>query len=442
MAGRRQLPKNAGDQAWRTQWPQTNDLKTWLRAMIEKCEAIPNDDDAASKALLPIENLAEKGSIPEALNYVDLFLRRLPKENVLATVRMAELGAKICLDAGDVDRTERYLAAMASTEPFNTRKCDKGYSLNAVRKFRAKNGLLNPGDAKDNEERYEAEFQGASRRCKLAKAAGDFESARAAVAEMEKIARGARDEWRQRFSLQWVAHCHAQLKNAEAALQSVRGLDETMQREVLNPQMLINLGMKEDGVARAEQEIARELDGLRETTDPNVHFPVMAIGRWLEFLVAQGAKEKARSALDRTLKEMQNWPVLENGWIPSGVYQLLAQAVAAIGGPTAAEQLLKQSLTEAKAEKRSDWRKGAIDAALDLKAELGQLDGAIAEARKLRSPTQRRKTLGKLLARASRWTELQDVLSQVASPDEAADVAWWIKFELPGGEPRDGPRDL
>jgi len=442
MAGRRQLQKKSGDEAWRTQWPQTDDLKTWLHAMIAKCEAIPNDDDAASKAQLPIENLAEKGSVAEALKYVDLFLRRLPKEKVLATVRMAELGAKICLDAGDLDGTEKYLATMAATEPFNTRKCDKGFSLNSVRKFRAKNGLLNPADAKDDEERYEAEFEGASRRCKLAKAAGDFESAKAAVAEMEKIARGAKEEWRRRFSFQWVAHCHAQLKNAEAAMNSVRGLDEKMQREVLNPQMLMELGMGADAIARAEQEIARELDGLRETTDPNIHFPVMAVVRWLEFLVDQGAKEKAKSALDRTLQEMHNWPVIENGWIPSGVYQLLAKAVAKIDGPAAAEQLLKQSMTEAKAEKRSDWRKGAIDAALDLKAELGQLDGAIAEARKLRSPTQRRKELGKLLAKARRWTELQEVLSQVASPEEAVDVAWWIKFELPGGEPRDGPRDL
>jgi hypothetical protein len=439
---KRMKKKRKVEESWRTLWPRTNDLKTWLRAMIGKCEAIPNDDDAASKAQLPVGNLAEKGCVAEALKYVNRFLRRLPKEEVLATVRMAELGAQICVDADDLAGMERYLAIMAATEPFNTRKCDKGFSLNFVRKFRAKNGLLNPADAKDDEERYEAEFEGASRRCKLAKAAGDFESARAAAAEMESIARSAKEEWRRRLSLQWVAHCHAQLKDAEAARRSVRALDEATQREVLNPQMLMELGAEADAITRAEREIARELDGLRETMDPNIHFPVMAIGQWLEFLVTQGAKEKAKSALDRTFKEMHNWPVIQNGWMPSAVYQLLAQAVAKIEGPAAAEQLLKQAMTEAKAEKRSGWRKGAIDAALALKAEFGQLDGAIAEARKLRSPTQRRKELGKLLAKAGRWTELREVLSQVASPEEAADVAWWIKFELPGGEPREGPRDL
>ena len=66
----------------------------------------------------------------------------------------------------------------------------------------------------------------------------------------------------------------------------------------------------------------------------------------------------------------------------------------------------------------------------------GALDQAIQDARRLRSPTQRRMKLGTLLAKARRWTELREVLSQVESPEEAADVAWWIKFELPGGEVR------
>ena len=60
---------------------------------------------------------------------------------------MAELGAKICLDAGDLARMEHYLALAEATEPFNTRKRDRGFSINFVRKFRASNGLLDPADA-------------------------------------------------------------------------------------------------------------------------------------------------------------------------------------------------------------------------------------------------------------------------------------------------------
>jgi hypothetical protein len=107
-----------------------------------------------------------------------------------------------------------------------------------------------------------------------------------------------------------------------------------------------------------------------------------------------------------------------------------------IDGPVAAENLLKQAMTDAKAETRSDFRQGAVDAALALKASIGGLDEAIEDARQLRSPTQRRKKLATLLANAKRWGELRAVLSQVESPEEAADVAWWIKFELPGGAVR------
>ena len=130
------------------------------------------------------------------------------------------------------------------------------------------------------------------------------------------------------------------------------------------------------------------------------------------------------------------WPAVRSGWTTSAVYHSLAQAMAMIDGPVAAENLLKQVMTDAKAETRSDFRQGAVDAALALKASIGGLDEAIDDARKLRSPTQRRKTLATLLAKAKRWGELREVLSQVESPEEAADVAWWIKFELPGGEVR------
>jgi hypothetical protein len=73
---------------------------------------------------------------------------------------------------------------------------------------------------------------------------------------------------------------------------------------------------------------------------------------------------------------------------------------------------------------------------LDLKASTDRLDEAIVDARKLRSRTERTRKLATLLAKAQRWTELRNVLSQVKTPEEAAEVAWWIKFELPGGEAR------
>jgi hypothetical protein len=404
--------------------------------MIRKCNAIPDEETAAEQAHLPIEHLAELSCVEEALRHVNRFLSRLPKREVLATVRMAELGAKICLRAGNLVRMEQYLAIAAATEPFNTRKCDRGFSLNSVREFRADNGLLDPADAIDEKQRVTARFERAERGYTQAMAAGDRESAGAAVAEMARIARGVEEEWLRQSYLRRVVHCYADLRDTRGVRRCLRGLGEGDRHEVLDATTLLGLGMKAEAVVRARRDIARELEGLRGSSDPNIHFPAMSIARSLEFLVEQGKRDDARRWLRRAIKEMPTWPVIRYGWTTSAVYQSLARAVAAIDGPAAAKDLLNSAMADAKAEPRGDFRQGAVGAALGLKADLGDLDEAIDDARKLRSPTQRRKELATLLARAKRWGELRQVLSQVESPEEAADVAWWIKFELPGGEVR------
>jgi hypothetical protein len=337
---------------------------------------------------------------------------------------MAEVGAKICLDAGNLIRMEKYLAIAEATEPFNTRKRDRGFSLDSVREFRADNGLLDPADAIDEEQCIKARFERAGRQYRQALASGERACATGAVAEMETIAREVEEEWLRQDYLRRVIDGFAELKDARAVQRCLRGLDEGDRHEILDAETLAGLGMKTEAIARARQDIAKELEELRVLNDPNIHFPVMSIGRSLEFLVAQGARDEARRWLRRAVKEMPTWPVIEYGWATSAVYHTLAQAMAAIDGPAAAENLLKLAVADAKGEKRSDFRKGAVDAALDLKANIGRLDEAIADARKLRSPTQRRKTLATLLAKARRWGELREVLSQVESPEEAADVAW------------------
>jgi hypothetical protein len=422
--------------AWRTNWPRNGDLKTWFRAMIRKCDAIPDDDAAATRAHLPIEHLAAMDCVKEALRHVNRFLRRLPGQEVVATVRMAQLGAKICLDDGDLAGMEHYLTLAEATEPFLTRKSDQGFALNSVRAFRVDNGLLDPADAINEEQRITARFERAGRQYKLAIAAGERESAKTAVDEMANIAREVEKEWWRQSYLRRVINGYVELKDAHAVKRCLRGFSKSDRHDVLTAETLVSLGMKAEAIARARQDIARELKELREMNDPNIHFPMMSIGRSLEFLVGQGARDQARRWLRRTLKEMPTWPTVRSGWTTSAVYHSLARAMAMIDGPAAAESLLKQAMTDANAETRSDFRQGAVDAALALKASTGGLEEAIDDARKLRPPTQRRKKLATLLAKAKRWGELREVLSQVESPEEAADVAWWIKFELPGGEVR------
>jgi hypothetical protein len=421
--------------------------------MIQKCDAIPDDHAAAEKAHLPIGQLAKLGCIAESLRNVNRFLRRLPRRDVVATVRMAKLGAEICLGAGDLRRMERYLAVAEASEPFNTRKCDKGFSLNSVRQFRAENGLLDPGDASDEEQRIKARFSRASRQYKEAMAINARESARLAVAEMESVALeipsgqrlgpsstlgermilAMKDLMRQSY-LRNAIHCYAKLQDVDAVARFVNKLDDVDRHALLDTEMLMRLGRKADAIVRAQEDIRTELEKLGKTNDPNIHAPVMSITRSLKFLVEYGEKDRAREWLHRALNEMSAWPVIEYGFVTSSVYESLAHAAAIIDGPATAEKLVEYAMLDAKSEKRADFRQGAVDASLGLMAEIGKLDEAIEDARRLRSPTQRRKKLGTLLAKAKRWKELRDVLSQVESPEEAADVAWSIKFELPGGE--------
>jgi hypothetical protein len=233
-----------------------------------------------------------------------------------------------------------------------------------------------------------------------------------------------------------VIDAYAELEDSGAVKRCMRKLNKEDRHEILDAAMLLKLGMKPEAIARARQDIARELEELGEGTSPNTHHLATSICRSLVFLVEQGEKDAARRWLRRVLKEMPTWSVIEQGWTTSGVYHSFAEVMGIIEGPAAAEKLLKHAMADASGEKRSGFRQGAVNASVELKANLGRLDEAIEDARKMRSPTERRKKLGTLLAKARHWKELQEVLSQVASPEEAADVAWWIKFELPGGEVR------
>ncbi len=432
--GKKKSARAAAEPEWKTKWPRNGDLASWFRCMLQKCMAIEDDPTAASHAQLPIESLAEMGHESEAIRWVNRFLKRLPREWVLPTVRMARVGAKISLDAGNLKRMEKYLAIMESTEPFNTRKCDEGFSINSVRNFRADNGILDPADAVDEDQRSRAAFWGAKRRFKQALAKRRQKLARQAVAEMEETACQLKKRSRRESFLYFVVTSYAELKDADAVKRCIRRLDKDDRERVLDVRTLQVLGMKREAIARAKKDIADDLELLATMESPNIHFPAMSISESLRFLFAQGEVTSAKRWLRRALREMPTWPAIEYGWTTSAVYHAFAEAMAVIEGPQAAEQLLAQAMEDGHLEKRTGFRKAAINDAIDLKADIGRLEEAIDDARKLRSPTQRRKELGKLLARAGRWKELREVLSQVTSPEEAADVMWWIKFELPGGE--------
>lgn len=98
--------------AWKTKWPRNGDLASWYRCGIEKCNAISDIKLASDEAHSPIEALAELGHTHEALKHVRTFLKRLPRTEKYSVevLRMAELGASICLLDDDLTGCDKFLA--------------------------------------------------------------------------------------------------------------------------------------------------------------------------------------------------------------------------------------------------------------------------------------------------------------------------------------------
>src|SRR5688572_11233776 len=135
---------------------------------------------------------------------------------------------------------------------------------------------------------------------------------------METLAREPKEHWRRRAWPQRTILLHAELKDAEGVKRSVSGLEQAERDRILTAALFDRIGMKKEAVAQAEKEIEQKLQELAHKQDPNIHFPVGHIGRALELLVANGAKDTAKRLLDRTLSEMSTWPVYEHGWLTSG----------------------------------------------------------------------------------------------------------------------------
>lgn len=420
---------------WKTKWPRNADRRSWLICMIEKCDAIAEPYRSSSEAELPIEILAELGHPEEALKYVDRFLRKPAKDKLgNNTVGMARLGAQICLDNGDLERMEKYLARVES-EPVR-RKCDLGWPARAVQKFRAHNGLLDPNDAVDEEQRIEATFQRGKRRFNEAQSNQQLKQATAALAEMEKAAATLTEEsFDYDYCNRTIAECYAALGDMKALNRRIKKFDKEAGKQVLDYRTLWKLGKKTDAIKRATGDVKNRLQELAEMDDPNIHFPVTFICLALEFLVEHDQQKLAKDLLGKVLEEVGAWPVIERGWMTAAVYTMLAEIVAKVMGPAAAKALIAKAEQDSKAERRPGWRKGAVAGVMDLKANQEALDESIAQARKMRSPTERRRRLASLLLRAKRWNELSEVCSGVPTPEEAADLCGRIHFELKSAQP-------
>ena len=227
------------------------------------------------------------------------------------------------------------------------------------------------------------------------------------------------------------------LASSLGARKRVTALIESLpanQRKQLGYELLAEAGLMQDAVDCAVAELKENLQELKTMDDPNIHFPVLNIEKVLLFLIKHNERELARQWFGKVARSAKSWKCIIQGWVTSAVLTTFVPIVAELEGEEAAQALAQQSFQHANDDSNNIFKKGAMREAISAIASAGATEEAIAAARKLRSPTERRKQLAKLLARAGRWKELREVCQHVMSPEEAAELAWSIKFELRGGQ--------
>lgn len=424
--------KPAAGPSWRTKWPQTADLAAWFRCGLEKCAAIEHLSESATEAHLPIHGLAEIGQVKEALKHVDRYLKLLSQQQELDFVRMAELGATICVEQGDLESCEKYLARVLDADRFVKRPCDKGYPARSVHEFRVSHGLIDPSELTDPAKRLEAEFNRAERLRAAAQAKGDTSAANRHLREMYAAIREPLEPWRRRRWIHSVLESAQELHAAKFVKEVLASVPKSEWTELVGYQMLAEVGQRKEAVAAATNTLQAAYDELVSMTDPNIHFPVNKICRALEFLAQLGEKKLAAQWLKKVTSSVKTWKCVILGWTTTAVLTSFVPIVEILEGKEAALELAQLAQEHASQEEHRDFKRGAMASALEATASVSSIDAAVELARKLRSPTQRRMELAKLLARAGRFKELRAVCSEVASPAEAAKIAWWVKFELPG----------
>jgi tetratricopeptide (TPR) repeat protein len=420
---------------WQSRWPNSADLGSWFRCGIDKCYAIAKPEKGSEEAHLFIESLAELGHTAEALKHVEKFIKRLPKNDSFESARQALLGAKICLDVDDLVGMENYLTRVRATDERITRKCDIGFGTHCDKDFRVFNGLLNPADLDSSDEDYHhAAYNFAERAFKKARSENNISEAKKQLAAMAEAAKLDKSEWTRSMWNRRIIELASEVDDTDLIKTLIQRIPARERHEKIGYKVYSKIGMKTEALKAAERIVNEKIDELLSMEDPNIHFPIHSITEALTFLIAQNEKKLANKLFKKVAESAASWKCVIKGWTTTAVLTSFVPIVEQLEGVEAARELASLASEHAAGEGHKGFKRGAQSAAMAATAAVNPLDEAIAQARKLRSPSGKRMELGKLFAKAGRWKELKEVLSGVATPEEAAKIAWWIKFELPGGE--------
>lgn len=421
--------------SWQSSWPTTPDLRAWLLCGIRKCAANPNIEEGSIDAYLHIEALAELGHVAEALKHLARFLKKVPKDKIVESTRLAKLGAKICFEAGDMPSMESYLELVRSADDRVTRKGDKGFGSHCVHEFKVLNGLIPPGElSSDHEDILPSAFYFHCRQLKIARQSEQTSLIKKELTELIRIVAQEKLDWRQSMWTRYLLRLAHEVSDTDAVKQLIAQIPPHERDERIGHKIYAMIGMNQEAAKSAQQEIEKRIAELLTKQDPNIHFPIHDIAQALTFLIEIGEKKLATSLFEKVAESASSWYCIIKGWTTTAVLAAFVPIVEQLEGKEAAQELAELAEEHASRETHSGFKRGAQATALAASASLKPIANAIEQARKIRSPAQKRMELGKLLARAGRWKELKELLSTVASPHEAARLAWWIKFELPGGD--------
>lgn len=413
-------------------WPHTSELPPWLECYLDLCERHPKPAEAAIKACVPLKQLADCGHEAASLKRLQRLLDRLSPKAAQAAGFLALTAVEIALDLPDRRQADKYLR-LAETHAALARPAEKKALQIRLQQTRQANGLLEPSDANANGKNDPLRQLGQSRDTyRTALLAGDNGAATKALQKATKQIPEVDPFWQRPGLTLSTVNAFRRLGDTPALSRYLTWLDRNGHSRDLATGSLRAMGLTDLANKRAQDRIAGQLKTLKQDPNPNVQFPVRAICEELWFFLQTGQPETAARLLQRVLRELPHWPGLHGGFAGSGVLTELAELLTELDGPEAARKLLGLALQAGEAEKRPEFRQGALRAANE-QLEAPGLAAAIAKARAIKSAKSRRETLIPLLTKQSAWPELAAALDEITSPEELLASLHAVLFKLPGG---------
>lgn len=405
-------------------WPATQSVERWIVTSAKKALLIEDPEKRIQKLSFAVERLVDRGMLKSAR---PLFAKLVREDERHEAEWLSSSLMRLYVTMGRRDHAAAaYRKACEAVERDKKarRPAERLRTLAILRDDAVRAGLPEFADEMDARGRIKALADTTMIEADRAARTGDKAAARALLRKATKLAAEqpfAKDHgwpW-------WQIRVHALVGDRGGVRRWVDELPLEHRNVRILGESLLSVGLDKVVAELARTNIAHELEDARTMTLPNYHFPAMAIASTLRFLLAHDHEALARTLLADVFREIGSWDTKRSGIIEAAVFSSLADVVARLDGLAAAEALLDRAAAGAESE-RSKWRSGAWAAVMQVYMTAGAWDQAILIAGRQSPPDYRRRHSAIVFAHAKQWKNMRAVLSHVASPIEASEIAWWI----------------